>query len=442
MSFKLAIDCYKTYGNYVNKEKMLPSIIDGLLPVQRRLLLVLHNIASKSEVKTVTANGELLGKYHPHAPSIGPATWAIRNKFAIGGGQWGSTIGIEPTPPSADRYTSIKAHPFIENTAMRYVKHVNWILNELDFQEPEHLPTFFPFCLMGTEELSSIGFGVKADFPIYKTESLYKRLLYLLRKTDRNVIIKPHIPNCDILSSKDVLKDLLTKGEATLSVKGQYTEDKINKTISIHGWSPKSNFENVYKRIGKYNDLIASNSIAFIDESNEKNGTKIKFEVIKQRNTQEIYNEMKNAIDSALTANVRYSMYVVDENKSFRIASVDEMLLKCYDHYKTTYKKYCAYTKDRYEDQLKEVTIIEKLRPIISELRFKSTIETIISDISKQIKETEDDVKAVIEKYNIKKLLTVKVDKPEIENNINQIVKVINSVESYIIKEYENAVHK
>lgn len=419
---------------------MLPSIIDGLLPVHRRLLLVLHTIASKSEVKTVTVNGELLGKYHAHAPSVGPALWAIQNNFAVGGGNWGSTIGIEPTPPSADRYTTIKAHPFVEATAMKYVKHVNWFLNDIGFQEPEYLPTYFPFCLMGVEKLSQIGFGIKTDHPVYKKESLYKRLLYVLNKTDKNIIIKPNIPNCDILSPSSVLNTLLTTGEATILVKGKYTEDKINKTISIHGWAPGTTFENVYNRIAKYNDLIISNSIAFIDESNEKNGTKIKFEIIRQRNTQEIYNEMKAAIDKALIYNIRYKMYVVDENKSFRIASVDEMLLKCYEHYKKTYTEYCKYTKLRYEEQFKEICIIEKLKPIISELRLKSDVEAIITDISKQIKESEGDIKRIIEKYSIKKLLTVKVDKPEIQNNINQIVKVMAHIESYIIKDYENSV--
>ena len=136
-----AIDKYKLYGKYTNTDKMLPSIVDGLLPVHRRVLVVLHSIAAKSKMKTATVIGELVGKYHPHETGIGPATWAVNNKFAIGYGQWGSDIGVEEIEPAAPRYTEMKADPFIEDNVMNLVKYVDWEVNEMDFDEPNHLPT-------------------------------------------------------------------------------------------------------------------------------------------------------------------------------------------------------------------------------------------------------------------------------------------------------------
>lgn len=438
MSLKLAIDSYKNYGTYVNAEKMLPSIIDGLIPVQRRILLVLHQIASKSHVKTVTANGKLIGEYHPHGESIGPASWAVSNNFAIGGGLWGNKIGIEPTRPAAARYTTIKAHPFVESTAMKYIKHVNWDLNELEYSEPDYLPTLYPFCLMGQNEFLSIGFGLKSEIPVYKKSSLHKRLLYLLGK-EKNIIIKPNIPNCDIISNKSELKNLLLNGEAQLTVKGKYKEDIKNKCIYIYGWSPRIiDFKSIYNKIIKYDEMLNLDNIGFIDESDEK-GTKIKFEVLRQRNTSEIYNKMKEAIDNALISNIRYCIYVVDTNGKFKIASVDEMLLECHKHYKEVYKKYCNHTINKYNETIKEMNIIQKLKPIISEIDLKYDFDKIINKLAISIKENEDDVKSVINKYSISSLLKFKVDKKDIEDKMNEMIKITKTIDSYILKEYSNA---
>lgn len=437
-----AIDLYKNYGMYTNTKKMIPSIIDGLLPVHRRMLLVLHNIASTTKVKTVTANGELVGKYHPHAESVGPAVWAVRNEFAIGYGQWGSYIGIEAIKPAAARYTSIKANPIIEKMVMKYVKYVQWDLNELDFEEPKYLPTQFPLCLIGKEYLSSIGFGIKADIPIYEVKDLYKRLLFLLGKTDKEPIISPYIPNCEILSTKKDIKKLLTDGEVTLQIKGKYIEDKKNNRIYVLGWEPRTKFKTIYKSIARYKsyDLFDSESVGILDESNANNGSYIRFEVLKQRNVKETYDKMKEAIDNALTSNIRFAMYVVDETgKNFKLTNVDEMLLTCFEHYKNTYKKYCTDSVINIKNTVTEYDIINRLKPHISTVtaNTKQTIDDSIKKLSKLTGDSEDDIKHIIGKYNIRKLLSINFDKTDLINELKEFKTKLNNLEEYVLKEYD-----
>ncbi len=436
-----AIDLYKNYGMYTNTEKMLPSIIDGLLPVHRRMLLVLHNIASTTKVKTVTANGELLGKYHPHAESTGPAVWAVCNDFATGYGQWGSYIGIEEIKPAAARYTSIKASSTIEKMVMKYVNYVQWDLNELDFEEPKYLPTQFPLCLMGKEYLSSIGFGIKTDIPIYEVKDLHKRLLFLLGKIDKEPIISPYIPNCEILSNKKDIKKLLTDGEITLQIKGKYVEDKKNNQIYVLGWKPRKTFETVYKSIARYKSygLFESESVGILDESNANNGNYIRFEVLKQRNVKETYDKLKEAIDHALTSNLRFAMYVVDETgKNFKLSNVDEMLLTCFKHYKETYQAYCIHSVKKIKDQIDEYEIIKRIKPHVSTLtaNAKQDVSTSITKLSQLSGDSEENVKKVIEKYNIKKLLSFDLDKTQLLSELKEFKTKLNNLEEYVLKEY------
>lgn len=452
-----AIDKYKLYGKYTNTDKMLPSIVDGLLPVHRRVLVVLHSIASKSKMKTATVIGELVGKYHPHETGIGPATWAVNNQFAIGYGQWGSDIGVEEIEPAASRYTEMKSDPFIEDNVMSLVKYVDWEINEMDFEEPNHLPTMFPFCLMGKKELSMIGFGVKTEFPIYKKIDLLKRLLFLLHKTDKNITIKPDIPNCEILTSIKDLKDLLISGECSVQVKGKYVPDEKNNQIYIYGWNPRTKFETIYNSIinngskdKNFGHIFDGEGIGYIDESTLKDGTKIRFEVLKQRNVKESYNVLLDAIDKALTSNIRYSMYVVDDCKKatstdeikFKLSSVDEMLLICYNHYKNTYQKYCEDTINRLTKRIEENINIEKIKPHISNVKLTDSIEINIKYLSKQTGLDESTITELIEKYNIKKLLTINTDRGELNDKLSVFKDKLNNLESNVLLEYKNSIMK
>ena len=442
------IDLYKNYGKYTNINKMLPSIVDGLLPVHRRMIYVLHTIASKSKVKTVTALGELNGKYHPHATSKGPAVWAVSNDFAVGYGQWGSKIGIDAIDAASERYTSIKASPEIEEIALKYVNFAEWYENDVGFEEPRHLPTLFPFCLMGKEELSQIGFGTKPEFPIYTKIDLCKRLLFLLGKTQKSPSIKPFIPNCEILSSASDIKTLITTGEVTLTIKGSYVEDAKNNIIYIKGWHPREKFESIFNNIVKYvskdkenGNLFESNGVVIIDESTVDSGTKIRFEVSRQRNVKDAYNLLKNSIDKALTQNIRYAMYVVDDGK-FKIASVDEMLIRCYKHFKETYEKFCIHTINKTKNQIIEYSNISKIKPHISNINTKKSVDDSIKELSKLSGVSDSDIKVIIEKYNIKKLLSFNTDKSDLEIKLKEFEDKLNNLEVSVLKEYQLAVTK
>lgn len=62
-------ESFGNYAKYVNMERSIPDVRDGLLPVQRRLLYAMHTMgwtSNKAHVKSARPVAETMGKYHPH----------------------------------------------------------------------------------------------------------------------------------------------------------------------------------------------------------------------------------------------------------------------------------------------------------------------------------------------------------------------------------------
>ena len=60
---------YLNYSMSVIKDRALPSITDGLKPVQRRILYAMHELGMRPDSKTQKSAktvGAVIGNYHPH----------------------------------------------------------------------------------------------------------------------------------------------------------------------------------------------------------------------------------------------------------------------------------------------------------------------------------------------------------------------------------------
>ena len=60
---------YLDYSMYVILDRALPSIADGLKPVQRRIVFAMSELSLRSTAKykkSARTVGDVLGKYHPH----------------------------------------------------------------------------------------------------------------------------------------------------------------------------------------------------------------------------------------------------------------------------------------------------------------------------------------------------------------------------------------
>ena len=103
---KLMDKNFLEYASYVIKDRAIPNVDDGLKPVQRRILWVLHKTDEGGTKKTATIVGDVMGKYHPHGDaSIKDALTVLANKeyFIKKQGNFGNIITGDGA--AAPRYT-------------------------------------------------------------------------------------------------------------------------------------------------------------------------------------------------------------------------------------------------------------------------------------------------------------------------------------------------
>ncbi len=117
---------YLDYAISVIVSRALPDARDGLKPVQRRILFVMHDTGARASApyrKSARVVGDVLGKYHPHGDqSVYDAMARMAQDFSIryllvdGQGNFGSVDG---DPPAAMRYTEARLSRIAEELAVR-----------------------------------------------------------------------------------------------------------------------------------------------------------------------------------------------------------------------------------------------------------------------------------------------------------------------------------
>src|SRR5580692_9143833 len=114
-------ESYLDYAMSVIVSRALPDVRDGLKPVHRRILFVMHELGLRHNVKyrkSAAVVGDVLGKYHPHGDQAVydsmvhmAKTLAMRSPLIDGQGNFGSMVGDRA---AAMRYTEARMSALAE----------------------------------------------------------------------------------------------------------------------------------------------------------------------------------------------------------------------------------------------------------------------------------------------------------------------------------------
>lgn len=434
---KLIPELYKNYGLYVNSSRAFCDSVDGLKPVERRVLLTSYYVARDRFVKSAKIDGGTLASYHPHSSAYGTICQLVNQGFLDGQGNFGNNIGIEPSPPAALRYTECKLNKQIHDMALRLIEYVNWGPSELD-DEPEYFPSMFPLCFLGKEYTSGIGFGYKTLIPCYSLNDLRNRLLFLIGKKKEKPIIRP-ITNCKTLSADKDFENLLTTGKGQIIYQGIFNVDKVKCKAIIKSFPPGKKFETI---LGKFEKELNNQDIGWIDESSaEHNGTHIVFEVLKQRSRDEIFKTFLKKLNDVMTATVSFETIVVNhDTRNVKNMSIDELLVNTFKIYQTINMRMLKSNELKINDAIIEVKLLEKVKPSLKKYisNKELSVDQIIENISNEIKEDKDKIKELFQKYRITKLLTFKADFDDLNNKLNVVKDNIKNIDKFVVGQYED----
>ncbi len=421
---------YRDYGQYSNFRNF-PLTVDGLKPVERRVLLSAYKIARDKFVKSRQVDAYTIGHFHPHGECYGTIVQLVRQGFLDGQGNFGTNVGVEPVGAAAPRYTECRIGRKALDLAFKYLKYMPVEENELNEKEPFFLPAMYPLCLLGTEYTQGIGFGFKTFIPCYTIEDLKRRLFWLIEIKKTKPTIAP-ITDCTILSPPKDLEELLTTGKAKIEVQGVIIPTPRNSKVTLKSWPPGKRFESF---LGKFSKELESGLVGFTDSSVTE--TEIVFEVLRERNVEKIYKEFVEKLKEAVKGDISFETRVVDPDHKVLLAPIDQLLVSSFDNFKNVNDVMLKDEIKKTEEVITEYNLLNLIRPTLSECMRKGLgLDDSVKTIVKITGVSADVVEGLIDKHKIKKLLTLNTDTSELKEKKKSFSENLKNIDQFVIDQY------
>ena len=148
-------------SSYVIRQRAVPHIVDGLKPVQRRVLHAMYKMDDGAFTKVAKSGGQAM-QYHPHgdASILGALVQLGQKGYAVDcQGNWGNILTGDSN--AAPRYIEARLSKFAKEVIFD-PKVTNWMTSyDGRNQEPTELPVRFPLLLAQGTEGIAVGMASK-----------------------------------------------------------------------------------------------------------------------------------------------------------------------------------------------------------------------------------------------------------------------------------------
>ena len=232
---------YLNYAMSVITSRALPDVRDGLKPVQRRILYVMHDglrlLADSKPIKCAKISGDTTGDFHPHGnvPVYEALVrlaqdFTLRYPLIFGQGNFGSIMGL---PPAAERYTEAKLMAIAEElmTELRYETVAMRDNYDGRKQEPVVLPARFPHLLVNGS--SGIAVGMATNIPPHNLGEVISACTHLIENWEAETkdllkyIKGPDFPlGGRMVTDRKELRTIYEEGRGGIKVRGEWRQDK------------------------------------------------------------------------------------------------------------------------------------------------------------------------------------------------------------------------
>ena len=434
-------DWFLDYSSYVILQRAVPNIVDGLKPVQRRVLHAMYEHDTGAYSKVAGIVGEAM-HFHPHgdASILGALVQLGQKGYAIDcQGNWGNILTGDPN--AAGRYIEARLSKFAKDVIFD-PKITEWMTSyDGRNHEPVELPVRFPLLLAQGTEGIAVGMASKI-LPHNFNELIDASIAYLQGKEFEL------LPDCPTGGYADCSKYM--KGQRGGSVKVRAKIEKIDKnTLAIK--------EIPY---GKTTHILVDSIL----KAKDKGKIKIKKIEDMTTDTADLVIHLPNDVSPDKTIDALYAFTdcetniapnacVIKDNKP-QFLSVDDILIYDTEHTRDLLKKQLEIKKNELEDNwhytsLEKIFFENRVYKILEE--DQKTWEAQIKDVFKRMCEfqgqlirkiTMDDILKLVEKpvRKISKFDTKVIDQKilDIEKELNVVKDNIEHITEYTIKFFQN----
>lgn len=349
---------YLKYASYVILDRAIPHVIDGLKPVQRRILSVLWNMHDGKLHKVANVVGQTMA-FHPHGDA--PIKEALINIAAKGylldrQGNFGNLYTGDP--PAAARYIETRLSPLAKETLFNPDLTPYVPTYDGRNQEPVYLPAKIPLLLL--QGADGIAVGMSTHILPHNFIELLEAEIAILEGRDFTIL--PDFPTGGMIDASQYEKG---KGKVKLRAK---LEVRDPKTIVITEICHSTTTESLTRSI----DEAAKRGKIKIESINDYTSEKVEVEIKLPRGVyaQDVINALYLYTECEVTLN---SQIVVIKDDLPWETDVHEIIQYHVEKLQEYLKRELEIERDRINEKIFE----KSLEQIFIENRLYKKIENI-----------------------------------------------------------------
>lgn len=434
------------YSRELIENRSIPSVYDGLKPVQRRILYSMHELKLYHTApyrKSARVVGEVLGKYHPHGDaSVYDAMvrlsqwWSMRYPLVDLHGNGGS---IDGDSPAAMRYTEVRLTPLVNEFLKDLDKNcINWNNNFDDsLKEPEVLPTLLPNYLLNGG--SGIAVGVSCDIPPHNLKELIDTIITYIDDPNASIakllkVLKgPDFPTGGIIEGKNLL-EIYTKGTGTFKVRAKYRIEQgtAGKQLIIINEIPyQTTKRKILSQLSQlYIEKKLDGVVDIRDESTLEENVRIVLELKKDIDPNYILKKIFSKTDLETTQKVNLRAVI---NGKLRLLSLTDYLNEYLNFQKSTLKKKIQYILDKHNNELHilegYLKCIADIDKVIEIIKCSKTPDIAKELLMKEFAIDENQAQAILD-LRLRRLTSLEID--EIKTRKKELIAEIQRLNSII----------
>ncbi len=432
-------ESYLDYAMSVIVGRALPDIRDGLKPVHRRILYAMYelkNFHDKPYKKSARIVGEVLGKYHPHGDtaiydSLVRMAQPFNMRYVLIDGQ-GNFGSIDGDSAAAMRYTEVRMKKIAEEMLLDITKETVPFIPNFDnsLKEPIVLPSKIPNLLINGS--SGIAVGMSTNIPPHNLNEICDAIIAFIDGAEEDEVLEivkgPDFPTGGIILGKGGIKKAYKTGKGIIKVraKAEITEKGIKITQIPYQITKTKIIEEIADAVKKKK----IEGISGIQDRSDKRGL-------------EIFIDLKRDAIPEVVLNQLFAH--TDLEKSFGIINLalvngTPKLLSLYDMISlfVDFRKEIIYKRTEYE--LKQAKarahILEGLKialdnidSVIKLIKSSSTPQVAKEGLISKFHLSEKQAEGIL---NMKLQRLTNLEKEKIENELKELLKLIDELNSIL----------
>jgi DNA gyrase subunit A len=408
-------ESYLDYAMSVIVSRALPDVRDGLKPVHRRILYVMHELGLRHNVKFRKSSavvGDVLGKYHPHGDTAVydamvhmAQLFSMRYPLIDGQGNFGSMDGDRA---AAMRYTESRMSALAEELLTDIDKDtVDWRDNyDATRKEPSVLPGKLPNLLLnGT---LGIAVGMATDVPPHNLNEIADAVVKLIDEPDSTTedllefIKGPDFPTGGIIYDVSAIKNAYATGKGSIVMRAK-TEIVETKTgayqILITEIPYRVNKATLLEKIAELVKDKKIEGIKDVRDESDKDGVRIVVDLKKEALANKILNQLFSY--TQLQETFHMNMLALVDGIEPHVLNLKTVLEKYLEHRQIIIKRRTEFELKKAKERehilegLKKA--LDHIDEIISVIKKSPTKEEAHSALMKKFKLTEIQAQAILE---------------------------------------------